>query len=123
MVTALAPFALLTVLMLRGLFLSGSGLGLQYLFRPRWDKIWEGEIWTDAMVQVFYQMGVGVGALVCISSMNPRRQDLMKGIIFVPLGLITCGLLSAVTIFVYLSHFCSEVGLDISELGAKLSGP
>jgi SNF family Na+-dependent transporter len=122
-ITATAPFVLLFVLMLRGVFLEGAGQGLKYLFEPRWEKIWSGEIWTDAMVQVFYQMGVGMGTLACLSSMSPRRDNIMKNIIYVPLGIIVCGLLSAVTIFVYLSHFCLQAGLDITHPGLALKGP
>jgi SNF family Na+-dependent transporter len=122
-ITATAPFVLLFILMLRGLFLSGAGMGLKYLFEPKWDMILSGSIWSDAMVQVFYQMGIGMGTLVCISSMNPRRSNMIHGVIYVPLGLIVCGLLSAITIFIYLSHFCFEAGIDITQAGLTLSGP
>jgi hypothetical protein len=64
-----------------------------------------------------------MGTLICMSSMSPRRQDLMHGVIYVPFGLILCGLLSSTTIFMYLSHFCLESGLDINNPGLHLSGP
>ena len=85
--------------------------------------IWNGQIWSDAMVQVFYQIGIGMGTLISIASMNPRRSNIIYGVIYVPIGLIICGLLSAITVFVYLSHFCLELGIDINHPGLTLSGP
>lgn len=77
--------------------------------------IWSGQIWSDAMVQVFYQMGVGMGSIICLASMNSRRSNITYGVIYVPIGLLICGLLSAVTIFTYLSHFCLEIGMEINH--------
>jgi SNF family Na+-dependent transporter len=72
---------------------------------------------------VFYQTGVGMGTLYCVACLNPRRQDLLKGVIYVPIGLIVCGFFSAITIFVYLSHFCKSMGLSINDPNINLSGP
>jgi SNF family Na+-dependent transporter len=123
MVTATAPFFLLFVLMVRSFFLSGAGMGFKYLFEPKWEKLWKGEIWAEAMTQVFYQIGVSMGTIVCISSLKSRRDSIVKGAIYVPVGILICGLLSAITIFSYLSHFCFEAGIDINDPGLALSGP
>lgn len=40
----------------------------------------------------------------------------------VPLSLILIGLLCALTIFIYLSHFCKESGYDIDDPRLELSG-
>lgn len=41
----------------------------------------------------------------------------------VPVSILTCGLLSAMTVFVYLSHFCLQQGLTIDDPSIRLSGP
>ena len=46
----------------------------------------------------------------------------MQSVLIVPAGLILCGLLSALTIFIYLSHFCIESGYQIDDPALKLSG-
>jgi SNF family Na+-dependent transporter len=122
-ITAISPFVLIFILLIRSLFLNGTQQALTYLFSPKWEKIWEGQIWVDAMIQVFYQFGLGVGTLFCVSCLNPRRQNLLKGVIYVPLGLLLCGFLSALTIFFYLSHFCLEIGMDINNPSIHLAGP
>jgi SNF family Na+-dependent transporter len=75
------------------------------------------------MSQVFYQLGIGVGTIVTVSALKSRRDGIIKGVVFVPIGILVCGLLSAVTIFSYLSHFCVEAGLDINDPGLTLGGP
>jgi SNF family Na+-dependent transporter len=71
--TATSPFVFLLILLIRGLFLEGASEGLAYLFEPKWGKLWTSEIWIDAMVQVFYQLSVGIGTIYSIASMKPRR--------------------------------------------------
>jgi len=104
--TATAPFVILTILVLRGLFLEGALDGILFLFKPKWEMLWDYSIWIDATTQVFYQLSLGNGTILNIATAKARREDLLKSVLIVPLGLVLCGLLSALTIFIYLSHFC-----------------
>jgi solute carrier family 6 (neurotransmitter transporter, noradrenalin) member 2 len=121
-VTATAPFVILAILVLRGLFLEGALDGILFLFKPRWDRLWDYTIWIDATTQVFYQLSLGNGTILNIATAKARREDLLKSVILVPLGLVLCGLLSALTIFIYLSHFCLESGYTIDDPSLELSG-
>lgn len=38
--SATAPFFILLIMAIRGLFLEGSMIGLEYLFKPDFDKLW-----------------------------------------------------------------------------------
>lgn len=108
---------------MRGLFLEGALDGLLYLFEPNWSKLWTTQIWIDATVQAFYQLSVGIGTLYSIASMKPRREEFQRSILFVPAGILLCGLLSAMTVFIYLSHFCWAEGMTIEDPSIQLSGP
>ena len=103
--TASSPFVILFLLLVRGLFLSGAGEGLAYLFKPDWSKLWTRDIWVDAMVQVFFQFSMGIGTVVGLASMKPRRENFLTGVQAIPIAILFCGLFSATTVFVYLSHF------------------
>ncbi len=54
--------------------------------------------------------------------MKARRDDIWKSVLLVPIGLLLCGILSALTIFIYLSHFCTMSGLTIDSPELHLSG-
>jgi SNF family Na+-dependent transporter len=122
MVTATAPYVILVILVLRGLFLEGAMGGLSFLFKPKWESLLNYNVWIDATVQVFYQMSIGTGNIINISTAKPRREDILKSVILVPIGLVICGLLSAMTIFIYLSHFCVLSGYEIGDPSLSLAG-
>lgn len=46
----------------------------------------------------------------------------MSSVIIVPIGLFVSGILSALTIFIYLSHFCLQSGYAIDDPALQLSG-
>ncbi len=120
--TASAPFVMFFILVLRGLFLDGAMEGIIFLFKPNWSLLWSPSIWIDATTQVFYQLTIGVGTMVNLSTQKARRDDIFKSVLMVPLGLILCGLLSALTIFIYLSHFCMLNGYKIGDPSLSISG-
>ncbi len=121
-VTATAPFVIFFLLVLRGLFLEGAWEGIVYLFKPNWSLIFTPSIWIDATTQVFYQLSIGMGTIINISSQKARRDDIVRSVILVPAGLVLCGILSALTIFIYLSHFCLINGLTIGDPSLNISG-
>ena len=109
--------------MVRGLFLDGATEGIKYLFEPKWVRLSDVDIWVDAFVQVFYQLSLGIGMLMCFSSMNSRKQKITFNAIAIPFSNLICGLMSSVTIFLFLSHFCKLEGITIDNPNLKLYGP
>lgn len=67
-VTALLPYFLLIIMLLRGLTLEGSGSGLYYLFYPDWSKLGNFKVWRDGVNQVIFSSGIAFGPLVYYSS-------------------------------------------------------
>lgn len=47
--TALMPYVMLFIMLIRGLTLEGSGDGLYYLFYPDWSKLGNVKVWRDAV--------------------------------------------------------------------------
>jgi len=44
-VTCTMPYVILTVLLIKGLTLEGSGEGLKYLLIPKWEKVADISVW------------------------------------------------------------------------------
>jgi neurotransmitter:Na+ symporter, NSS family len=84
--------------------------------------LWNYNIWIDAITQVFYQVALGYAQIFNLATAKARRDDIMKSVFYVPLGIVVAGLLSALTIFIYLSHFCLLEGLQIDDPKLNLSG-
>lgn len=115
-VTVILPYIFIAVLTIRGLSLEGSEQGIKYLFAPDWSKLYQPRIWVDALVQVFYQTTVASGGVVCYGSRKPKNEPFLSILYIVPLGLILCGVLSGLVVFMYVGHFCHESGLQIHEV-------
>lgn len=67
------PYGLFIVLAIRGVFLDGAWDGIEYLLVPDFSKLFAIELWVDAIVQVFYQVSVGVSTIVNLSSLKPKK--------------------------------------------------
>ena len=120
-ITAIVPYIFFFILMMKGFSLDGSDDGLKYLFEPDLTKLATVTIWIDAIVQVFYQMGIGSSVLLNLSSMIKKQHPLVQSLYVIPVSLVVCGMLCAINVFMYLGHFCKMEGVDLHTL--NLSGP
>lgn len=76
--TALFPYAVLLILLIRGLTLPGSFLGIQYYLTPNFSAIYKAEVWVDAATQVFFSLGPGFGVLLAYASYNKYHNNVYK---------------------------------------------
>ena len=65
--TAIFPYIVLAVLLVRGLTLPGAEAGLAFYLTPRFDKLLDGQVWVAAASQIFYSTGVGWGTLIAFA--------------------------------------------------------
>jgi SNF family Na+-dependent transporter len=47
-VSATAPYVILFILLIRGLFLDGASDGISFMFTVDWSKVWSFDIWARA---------------------------------------------------------------------------
>ncbi|KAA8586185.1 hypothetical protein FQN60_007754, partial [Etheostoma spectabile] len=77
-VTAILPYIVLAIFLIRGLTLKGALTGIKFLFTPGVDELMNPTTWLDAGAQVFYAFGVGWGGLISFSSYNPVHNNCMQ---------------------------------------------
>ncbi|TNN48770.1 Sodium-dependent neutral amino acid transporter B(0)AT3 [Liparis tanakae] len=98
-VTALFPYLVLTIFLIRALTLPGATVGLVYLFTPEWEVLRNPQVWLDAFTQIFFSISVAFGGLIAISSYNAERNNCEMDAVLV--GVINSGtsLYGAIPIF------------------------
>ena len=64
------PYALLLILLFRGLMLPGALQGIQFYLVPDLEALTHKSVWVDAAVQIFYSVGAGFGVHLAYASYN-----------------------------------------------------
>ena len=120
--TAIFPYIVLAILLVRGLTLEGASVGLSFYLSPSFDKLVHGEVWVAAASQIFYSTGVGWGTLIAFASYNDKGHNYVRDAWMVPL--INCGtsFLAGLVVFSVLGFMAAQSGTSIEELQLQGSG-
>ena len=120
--TAIFPYIVLAILLVRGLTLEGASVGLSFYLSPSFEKLTHGEVWVAAASQIFYSTGVGWGTLIAFASYNDKGHNYVRDAWMVPL--INCGtsFLAGLVVFSVLGFMAAQSGVSIEELQLQGSG-
>jgi solute carrier family 6 GABA transporter-like protein 6/8/11/12/13 len=76
-VTAIFPYVVILIMLVRGVTLEGASIGLRYFLIPKWDNLLNPMVWANAAIQNFNSIGVAFGGLISMSSYNPRDKRIL----------------------------------------------
>ncbi|KAG8202006.1 hypothetical protein JTE90_010377 [Oedothorax gibbosus] len=120
--TAIAPYVILTMLLIRGLLLPGAAQGVQYYLRPDLHKLLDTQVWVDAAVQVFYSVGVGFGVHLTYASYNNFNNNCYRDCLLTVAVNSFTSFYSGFVIFAYLGYMANKESLPISEVATEGHG-
>ncbi|XP_021952468.1 sodium-dependent nutrient amino acid transporter 1 [Folsomia candida] len=122
--TAIFPYVVLTIMLIRGVTLNGAWKGIKYFIEPQWDKIYEPKVWSAAIGQCFFSLGTGFGPIIMFSSYNPFRHNVYRDALVISFMDTFTSILAGCTIFAVLGHLSEETGRpieDVTDGGAGLA--
>ncbi|KAL6073009.1 hypothetical protein STEG23_010735 [Scotinomys teguina] len=97
--TALFPYLVLTIFLVRGLTLPGATEGLTYLFTPNMKILQNPRVWLDAATQIFFSLSLAFGGHIAFASYNPPRNNCEKDAVTIALVNSMTSLYASITIF------------------------
>ncbi|XP_063221399.1 sodium-dependent serotonin transporter isoform X3 [Bacillus rossius redtenbacheri] len=120
-VTALMPYAVLFILLIRGVTLPGASVGIQYYLTPQWHKLGNMRVWIDAASQIFFSLGPGFGTLLALSSYNKFNNNCYRDAILTSSINCLTSFLAGFVIFSVLGYMAHVQNKSVEEVG--LEGP
>lgn len=118
-VTATAPYLILSILLVRGLFLPGAAKGIEYYLSPNLEKLADPKVWIDAANQVFYSIGVGFGVHLTYASFNTHNNNCYVDCLVTSAVNALTSVYSGLVVFVYLGYMSTNLGIEIDKVASE----
>lgn len=118
-VTATAPYMILSILLVRGLFLPGASMGIEYYLSPKLEKLAHSQVWIDAASQVFYSIGVGFGVHLTYASFNSHNNNCHRDCLMTSAVNALTSVYSGLVVFVYLGYMAKNLGIEIEKVASE----
>lgn len=107
---------IMIIIVIKGVTLEGSTLGLNKLFTPDWSKMKDPNVWIAAYGQVFFSLSVGMGIMMTYSSYLPKKSDINNSAFMTSFA--NCGFefLCAIGVFAILGFMATSQGVGVDEV-------
>ncbi|XP_033753638.1 sodium-dependent proline transporter-like isoform X1 [Pecten maximus] len=114
--TALFPYVVLCILFFRGITLPGSIVGIEYYLTPRFDKLGDAKVWSDAAAQIFFALSPAWGGLITLSSYNKFHNNCFKDAMIVSIGNICTSIFAGFVIFSIIGYLAQELNMPVDKV-------
>nr|KAG5708015.1 hypothetical protein BaRGS_025153 [Batillaria attramentaria] len=120
-VTAVLPYIILTVLLVRGATLPGAVDGIIFYLKPDFNKLKDPLVWVEAALQVFYSLGPAWGGIVTMASYNKFHNNCLRDAISLTFVCEGTSIFGGFAIFSVLGYMAHQSGVPIEKVVS--SGP
>lgn len=120
--TATFPYVVLTILLVKGVTLSGAVDGIQYFLVPDFTKLGNVNLWRRAAEQVFFSLGVSWGSVIMCGSYNNFRKAIYVDVSIIIVADVITSFLGGIAIFAVLGHMALELHTPIEQVAKAGQG-
>jgi len=117
------PILLLFIFLIRAATLEGATEGVK-VYIGRWDMdvlADRGDVWSTAVSQIFFSIGVTFGVFTAYGSSNPKDAPIVADSLIIALANSLFSFIAGFAVFSTLGHLAFKQGLPVDEVAT--SGP
>ncbi|CAJ0592804.1 unnamed protein product [Cylicocyclus nassatus] len=116
-VFSVAPFAIVFVVFWRAITLDGAIFGVYYYFgTPDFYTLLHHETWTEALMQVCFNLNVGYGGIIVVASYNRRKNNCYKDAWVVVIATFVMNIFGGVVVFASLGYISKQLNKPINGI-------
>uniref|UniRef100_H3CF09 Uncharacterized protein n=1 Tax=Tetraodon nigroviridis TaxID=99883 RepID=H3CF09_TETNG len=119
--TAVFPYVMLVILLIRGLTLPGALQGVVYYLYPDFSRLADLQVWMDACSQVLFSYGVSAGALTTFASFNKLKNNCCRDCLWLSVLNGSTSFVAGFVVFSTLGFMAEAQGVPIDMVAE--SGP
>ncbi|XP_022662542.1 sodium- and chloride-dependent glycine transporter 1-like isoform X2 [Varroa jacobsoni] len=120
--TALFPYVVLIILLIRGLSLPGADKGIMFYLTPEWHRLLDARVWGDAAMQIFFSLSPCWGGLITLASYNKFHNNCLKDTFFICIGNCGTSFFAGFVIFSIVGFMAHNLGIEVSEVASQGAG-
>ncbi|XP_018414499.1 PREDICTED: sodium- and chloride-dependent neutral and basic amino acid transporter B(0+)-like isoform X2 [Nanorana parkeri] len=116
--TAIFPYVVLFILLIRGVTLEGAYDGISFYIGTQSDisKLANADVWKDAATQIFFSLSVAWGGLVALSSYNKFHNNSYGDAIMVCVTNCLTSVFAGFAIFSILGHMAFRAQKPVKDV-------
>ncbi|XP_046724274.1 sodium- and chloride-dependent betaine transporter-like [Silurus meridionalis] len=114
--TAIFPYVMMLVLLLRGLTLPGALQGIKYYLYPQPSRLTDPQVWIDAGTQIFFSYSLGAGTLTVLASYSPYNNNCYRDGIWLCVLNSCTSFVAGFVVFSVLGFMAETLGVGIEDV-------
>lgn len=119
--TALFPYVILLILLIRAATLEGAGHGIKYYLKPNFTRLSDPQVWIDGGTQIFFSYAIGFGCMIALGSYNKFKNNFIRQCIAISLVNSGTSIFGGFVVFSVLGFMATQQNVDISKVA--VAGP